>query len=80
MYRYIAVHPSGKKEYVLSEEHMLYTWEAAESIGVDKKELEKALAEVCEGKPEYYYVTSKGKHLRCYHIGEIVQAAMNMKE
>ena len=80
MYRYIAVYPSGKEEYMLSEEHMLYTWEAAESINVDKRRFERALDEICEGKPEYYYVTAKGKRLRCYRIAEIIEAAIKLRD
>jgi len=79
-YHYLEEQPSGRLGQMLSTEHMLYTWEAAESLEVDEDQLKAMLSIVCSGEPKYYFITRKGDHLRCYRLKDIVDAVMKIRQ
>lgn len=77
-YRYLEKMPSGRRGQMLSTEHMLYLWEAAEALDIEEGVLGSELADICRGTPEYYYVTRNGERLRCYRLKDIMEAAFRI--
>ena len=77
-YRYLEKMPSGRRGQMLSTEHMLYLWEAAEALEVDEGVLGSELADICRGTSEYYYVTRNGERLRCYRLKDVMEAALRI--
>ncbi len=75
MFKYVKERPDGVTEQMLSTEHMLYVWEAAESLQIDESLLEQELIRICKNQPKYYYITREGKKLRCYEIKDVFEAA-----
>ena len=76
MYQYLQENDDGSYTTIITPEHMLYPWEVARCWQIDERKLTDALEAVSTAK--YFYVSRKGKMLRCYRISDIAVVLKNV--